>query len=80
MGNIFDIAEESTFVKDDGEVEKKTKNTPKAVQNKAMIDPVILRKINLLTAKKRPFCTYCNALVGFTWKNYQPLPVNETSE
>jgi hypothetical protein len=31
MGNIFDIAEESTFIKDDGEVEKKTKNTPKAV-------------------------------------------------
>jgi len=67
MGNIFDTAEESTFVKDDEEA----KNTPKVAKEKAMIDPVILRKINLLTAKKRPFCAYCNALVGFTWKHYK---------
>lgn len=69
MGNIFDTAEESTFA--NAEEESKTKNAPK-VNEKAMIDPVILRKINLLTAKKRPFCAYCNALVGFTWKNYKP--------
>eukprot|EP00354_Favella_ehrenbergii_P007112 CAMPEP_0170455050 /NCGR_PEP_ID=MMETSP0123-20130129/3112_1 /TAXON_ID=182087 /ORGANISM="Favella ehrenbergii, Strain Fehren 1" /LENGTH=63 /DNA_ID=CAMNT_0010717995 /DNA_START=656 /DNA_END=847 /DNA_ORIENTATION=- len=33
----------------------------------AKIDPACLRRINLLTAKERPFCSFCNALVGFTW-------------
>jgi hypothetical protein len=64
MGNIFDANQEPEEHKTD------KRDTPKA---KAMIDPVILRKINLLTAKKRPFCGYCNALVGFTWKYYEPV-------
>lgn len=33
----------------------------------AKIDPACLRRINLLTAKERPFCSFCNSLVGFTW-------------
>jgi len=33
----------------------------------ASIDPVCLRKINILTAKERPFCSFCSSLVGFTW-------------
>ena len=33
----------------------------------AKIDPACLRRLNLLTAKERPFCSYCNGLVGFTW-------------
>lgn len=32
-----------------------------------MIDAAALRKINLLSAKERPECTYCKTLVGFTW-------------
>ena len=35
--------------------------------NFAKIDPACLRRINLLTAKERPFCSFCNSLVGFTW-------------
>ena len=31
------------------------------------IDAACLRKINLLTAKERPFCSYCNNLVGYNW-------------
>jgi hypothetical protein len=33
-----------------------------------LIDKDCLRKINLLTAKERPFCTYCSSLAGFSWR------------
>jgi hypothetical protein len=33
----------------------------------SIIEPQILRKINLLTLKDRPFCCYCNAKCGFSW-------------
>ena len=28
---------------------------------------MILRKLNLLTAKHRPLCSFCNGLCGFIW-------------
>ena len=31
------------------------------------INASCLRKVNLLTAKERPFCSYCNNLVGYNW-------------
>jgi len=42
-----------------------------------MLDPVVIRKINLLTSKQRPFCAFCKCLAGFTWQRYDP---NETGE
>jgi len=26
-----------------------------------------IRKLNMVTARLRPFCAFCNAIVGFTW-------------
>lgn len=37
-----------------------------------LLDPVVIRKINLLTSKQRPFCAFCKCLVGFTWQRYDP--------
>jgi len=28
---------------------------------------LFLKKINLLTVSKRPFCTFCKAICGFSW-------------
>jgi hypothetical protein len=35
-----------------------------------LLDSTVLRKINLMTAKTRPFCSFCQALVGFSWHHY----------
>ena len=32
-----------------------------------LLDPCMVRKINLLTSKERPNCAYCDAKVGFSW-------------
>ena len=32
-----------------------------------LIDPGCLRKINILTAKERPTCNFCQTMAGFTW-------------
>lgn len=31
------------------------------------LDPYFLRKVNILTSKDRPFCSFCGALSGFNW-------------
>jgi hypothetical protein len=36
-----------------------------------LIDPQIIRKLNLLTQKERPFCGFCNAKCGFSWYDRQ---------
>ena len=37
----------------------------------SLIDPQIIRKLNLLTQKERPFCGFCNAKCGFSWYDHQ---------
>ena len=59
LANLYDVPEESTAAIE----------TPVDEEMKGrMIDENCLRKLNLLTAKKRPFCMNCQALVGFTWR------------
>lgn len=55
LGNLFEVPDETTAA--DATEERKMK-----------IDGGCLRQLNLLTAKERPFCSVCNALVGFTWR------------
>lgn len=58
LSNLHDVPDDSTACgEDNGEA-----------RPKALIDRACLRKINLLTAKERPFCQVCKALVGFSWK------------
>ena len=69
LNNLYDVPDESTTAAD----------ATYELKPKMLIDKSCLRKINLLTAKERPFCTYCNALVGFSWKQSktdapEPLP------
>ena len=58
LNNLYDVPEESTTAAE----------ATDEIKPKMLIDKGCMRKINLLTAKERPFCAYCNALVGFSWK------------
>ena len=60
LSNLFDVSEPEQPVQPQQPLDK-------AVDHLAKIDPACLRRINLLTAKERPFCSFCNAIVGFTW-------------
>lgn len=55
LGNLFDLPDDAATATDATE------------DRKAKIDGGCLRQLNLMTAKQRPFCSVCNALVGFTW-------------
>ena len=58
LSNLFDVSESDAPVK---------VHQHSHADRIAKIDPACLRRINLLTAKERPFCSFCNALVGFSW-------------
>ena len=60
LGNLFDVTVPDAPV-------PCRQALPNNSDQLAKIDPACLRRINLLTAKERPFCSFCNALVGFTW-------------
>lgn len=60
LSNLFDVSAPDTPV-------KQLKALPTVPCRLAKIDPACLRRINLLTAKERPFCSFCNGLTGFTW-------------
>lgn len=57
LGNLYQMPDESTTAMDATED-----------KNQFLIDKDCLRKINLLTAKERPFCTFCSSLTGFSWR------------
>ena len=57
LGNLYQIPDESSTAMDI------TEDKPQF-----LIDKDCLRKLNLLTAKERPFCAYCSSLTGFSWK------------
>ena len=63
LSNLYSVPEDSTAI--DASVEKATEEK---ADKWLLIDKDCLRKINLLTAKERPFCTYCSSLTGFSWK------------
>jgi len=62
LSNLCDVPSESTAVAEDDLL-------------KPLIDKVSVRKLNLLTAKQRPFCQVCQALVGFSWRKRDELNV-----
>lgn len=60
LSTLYDV--ESTAV-------DQSEDKPQPV--KRLIDQDCLRKLNLITAKERPFCSLCQALVGFSWRQSQ---------
>ena len=77
IGNLFDIEEQSmisTNIDQSSPVLDKKPKQPKT------ISAASLRKINLLTAKERPFCSFCNNLVGYIWYVEKDQPANQEAE
>ena len=65
LGNLFDVDQQSMISTNaDHSAPIADRSHEKQL---GTINAACLRKINLLTAKERPFCSYCNNLVGYRW-------------
>lgn len=65
LGNLFDVDQQSMISTNaDHSAPIADRGHEKQL---GTINAACLRKMNLLTAKERPFCSYCNNLVGYRW-------------
>ena len=64
IGNLFDTEDASVVSTN---VDQSSPVLEKRPKQPGAISAASLRKINLLTAKERPFCSFCNNLVGYHW-------------
>ena len=65
LGNLFDVDQQS-MMSTNADNSAPIPDKPRE-KKLATINAACLRKINILTAKERPFCSYCNVLVGYRW-------------
>jgi hypothetical protein len=78
LSNVFEISYLITIAKSEADYYNNTlfdiESQNEEVKNElpSMVDKSILRKINLLTSKDRPFCAFCNSLCGFQWQFKKP--------
>ena len=63
IGNLFDTEDQSVISTN---IDQSAPVADKKPMQQS-VSAACLRKINLLTAKERPFCSFCNNLVGYTW-------------
>ena len=68
LSNLFDVEAEMVTQKALSQPNSEVKQSDQGISSLAKIDPACFRRVNILTAKLRPFCSFCNALTGFQWR------------
>ena len=69
LNNLFEVSSVQTSAE--------SPHDQSLAQPKRLVDAATIRKLNLLTCKQRPTCSFCCALVGFSWRSNETMTLCE---